>query len=78
MLSPIPADTDDFGRPDQAWKLNPRVRDLDARMAQLRAAGIEVTPDPQTYPKGWLPVLPIPEDGRRQLLSVCWLQLGVR
>jgi glyoxylase I family protein len=51
-FAPFPADTDSFGRPEQAWKLNLRVRDLDAMIAQLRAAGIEVTPDPQTYPNG--------------------------
>jgi glyoxylase I family protein len=52
VFSPFPADTDHFGRPEQAWKVNLRVRDLDAMAAQLRAAGIEVTPDPQTYPNG--------------------------
>ena len=52
VLSPFPADTDHFGRPEQTWKLNLRVRDLDAMVAQLRAAGIQVTPDPQTYPNG--------------------------
>jgi glyoxylase I family protein len=52
VLSPFPADTDHFGRPEQAWKLNLRVRDLDAMVAQLRAADIEVTPDPQAYPNG--------------------------
>ena len=52
VFSPFPADTEYFGRPEQAWKLNLRVRDLDAMIAQLRAAGIEVTPDPQTYPNG--------------------------
>jgi glyoxylase I family protein len=51
-FAPFPADTDYFGRPEQAWKLNLRVRDLDAMVAQLRAAGIEVIPDPQTYPNG--------------------------
>jgi glyoxylase I family protein len=51
-FAPFPADTDYFGRPEQAWKLNLRVGDLDAMVAQLRAAGIEVTPDPQTYPNG--------------------------
>jgi glyoxylase I family protein len=30
----------------------PPVRDLDAMIAQLRAAGVEVTPDPQTDPIG--------------------------
>src|SRR6266545_2325149 len=52
VFAPFPADTDYFGRPEQAWMLNFRVRDLDAMVAQLRAAGIEVTPDPQTYPNG--------------------------
>jgi glyoxylase I family protein len=52
VFSPFPADSDAFGRPEQAWKLNLRVRGLDAMIAQLRAAGIEVTPDPQTYPYG--------------------------
>jgi glyoxylase I family protein len=33
-------------------ELNLRVRDLDAMIAQLRAAGIAVTPDPQAYPNG--------------------------
>jgi predicted enzyme related to lactoylglutathione lyase len=52
VVSPFPADTEYFGQPEQAWKLNLRVRDLDAMIAQLRAAGIEVTADPQTYPNG--------------------------
>ena len=51
-FAPFPADTDAFGRPEQAWKLNLRVGDLDAMVAQLRGAGIEVTVDPQTYPIG--------------------------
>jgi glyoxylase I family protein len=64
VLSPFPAETDYFGRPEQAWKLNLRVRDLDAMMAQLRAAGIEVTPDPRPTPTDGLPVLPIPRATR--------------
>lgn len=31
-----------FGRPDQQYMINFRVRDLDAMLAQLRAAGVEV------------------------------------
>ncbi len=42
MFAPFPADTDYFGRPEQAWMLNFRVRDLDAMLAQLRAAGVGV------------------------------------
>ena len=41
-----------FGRDEQQWMLNFRVRDLDAMAAQLRGAGIEVTVDPETYPYG--------------------------
>ena len=42
VWSPFPADTDYFGRPDQAWMVNFRVRDLDAMLAQLRDAGVIV------------------------------------
>ena len=36
------ADSDYFGRPDQQAMVNYRVRDLDAMLAQLRAAGVDV------------------------------------
>jgi glyoxylase I family protein len=51
-FQPFPADTDYFGRPEQMWMLNLRVRDLDAMVAQLRAAGIEVEVNPENYPFG--------------------------
>ena len=35
-------DTEYFGRPEQAFMVNFRVADLDAMLAQLRAAGVEV------------------------------------
>jgi predicted enzyme related to lactoylglutathione lyase len=35
-------DTEYFGRPEQAFMVNFRVADLDAMLAQLRAAGAEV------------------------------------
>ncbi len=38
-LAPFPADTDYFGRPEQQTMINFRVADLDAMLAQLRAAG---------------------------------------
>ena len=63
----VPADTDDFGRPEQAWMLNLRVRDLDAMIAQLRAAGIEVTLDPQAYPNGRFASTADPEGNPIQL-----------
>ena len=42
VFAPFPADTDYFGRSDQQMMLNFRVADLDAMLAQLRAAGAEV------------------------------------
>jgi len=35
-------DTEYFGRPEQAFMVNFRVADLDALLAQLRSAGVEV------------------------------------
>ncbi|SLN30056.1 Glyoxalase-like domain protein [Pseudoruegeria aquimaris] len=43
VFAPFPAETDYFGDPARAFMLNFRVSDMDAMMAQLRAAGIEVT-----------------------------------
>lgn len=67
VFSPFPADSDTFGRPEQAWMLNLRVRDLDAMVAQLRAAGVEVTPDPQAYPNGRFAITADPEGNPIQL-----------
>src|SRR5713101_1685002 len=36
----------------KVWMLNFRIRDLDKMAAQLRAAGIAVEIDPQSYPNG--------------------------
>lgn len=56
VLAPFAADSADsevhFERPEQQWSINFRVADLDAMVAQVRAAGTEVTVDPQTYPNG--------------------------
>ena len=52
VIAPFPNDTDHFGRPGQQWMLNLRVRDLAAMVEELRAANIEVTVDPETYPNG--------------------------
>jgi predicted enzyme related to lactoylglutathione lyase len=45
IFSPFPADTDYFPA-DKPWMLNLRVDDLDGLMASLKAAGIEVTTNP--------------------------------
>jgi predicted enzyme related to lactoylglutathione lyase len=42
VFAPFEADTEYFGRPDQQTMVNFRVRDLDAMLAQLRAAGAAV------------------------------------
>jgi len=52
VFAPFPRDTDYFGRAEQAWMVNFRVRDLAAMVSQLEAAGIEVTVDPEQYPNG--------------------------
>jgi predicted enzyme related to lactoylglutathione lyase len=40
-------DTEYFGRPEQAFMVNFRVADLDAMVAQLRSAGVEVIDGPE-------------------------------
>ena len=42
VWAPFAADTDYFGRQEQQLMVNYRVRDLDAMLAQLREAGVEV------------------------------------
>ena len=42
VFAPFPAATEYFGRPEQQWMLNFRVRNLDAMRDQLRAAGAMV------------------------------------
>lgn len=47
VVSPFAADTDYFGRADQGWMVNLRVRDLDAMRDQLRAMGATVLDETQ-------------------------------
>ena len=61
VLQPFPETTDYFGDASRRWMVNFRVRDLDAMIAQLRGAGISVTPDPQEYPNGRFARLEDPE-----------------
>jgi glyoxylase I family protein len=51
-FAPFSMTTKYLGEPQQMWMLNFRVRNLDKMAAQLRAAGVEVTIDPQAYPNG--------------------------
>lgn len=67
VFAPFAADTVYFGRPEQMWMLNLRVRDLDAMAAQLRSAGIEVEVDPERYPNGRFALTHDPEGNPIQL-----------
>ncbi len=71
VFAPFPRDTTYFGKQSQAWMINFRVRDLDAITAQLRAAGIEVKVDPQTYPNGRFARLHDPEGNPIELWEPC-------
>jgi predicted enzyme related to lactoylglutathione lyase len=62
----FPADTGYFGRLDQQVMLNYRVRDLDAMLAQLRAAGVEVE-DAQETENGRFGWATDPEGNRLEL-----------
>ena len=61
VFAPFPGDSDYFGRADQQWMINFRVRDLDALAERLRAAKIDVKVDPETYPNGRFARLHDPE-----------------
>lgn len=60
VFAPFSKDTTYFGRPEQGWMINFRVADLEAMVAQLRAAGITVE-DPQSHPNGHFARLHDPE-----------------
>jgi glyoxylase I family protein len=60
------ADADFFGT-EKPWVINFRVRDLDAMVEQLRAAGAEVEIDPETYPNGRFASTTDPEGNPIQL-----------
>ena len=49
------------------WGINFRVSDLDGFVDQLRASGIEVEVDPETYPNGRFASLHDPEGNAIQL-----------
>ena len=71
-FAPFAATTKYFGRAEQAFMLNFRVRNLDAMVAQLRRAGITVDVDPETYPNGLFARLADPEGNPIQL----WQPVG--
>ena len=66
-FAPFPQDSAMIGPPDHTWSINFRVDDLDAIVAQLRAAGETVDVDPQRYSMGVFAQLEDPEGNRVQL-----------
>ena len=51
VFAPFALDTDYFGRAEQQWMINLRVRDLDAMVAHLRAANINVSMGSAAVPR---------------------------
>jgi len=67
VWSAFDADTDYFGRREQAWMVNFRVRDLDAMLAQLGAAGAQVDAKVEEYDYGRFGWASDPEGNRFEL-----------
>jgi glyoxylase I family protein len=61
VFVPFPKDSEYFGDATKHWMINFRVTDLDAMVEQLRAAGIDVSVDPEKYPNGQFARLHDPE-----------------
>jgi predicted enzyme related to lactoylglutathione lyase len=66
VFAPFEADTDYFDASKQ-WMTNFRVANLDAMVAQLREAGVEVDVADETYPNGRFAHLNDPEGNRIEL-----------
>jgi uncharacterized glyoxalase superfamily protein PhnB len=67
MRRPAEPDDDPFFPAGHTFALNFRVADLDAMVAQLQGAGINVAVDPTTYPNGRFAALADPEGNPIQL-----------
>ena len=67
VWSGFDADTDYFGRREQQWMINFRVRDLDAMLDQLRAAGATVDEKVEEYDYGRFGWATDPEGNRFEL-----------
>jgi predicted enzyme related to lactoylglutathione lyase len=67
VFEPFKHDTTYFGDMRLQWMINFRVRDLDKMAAQLRANGVAVDIDPETYPNGRFAKIVDPEGNPIQL-----------
>ncbi len=63
----FPQDSAYLGRPDQMFMVNYRVADLDAMLAQLRAAGAQVDDEVEETPQGRFGWAADPEGNRFEL-----------
>ena len=67
VFTGMSADSEHFRGSDRQWSINFRVCDLDAMVRQLRASGVEVDVDPESYPNGRFANLVDPEGHAVQL-----------
>ena len=67
IFSPMPDVEEGMLPKGKSWMLNLRVADIEAFVAQLKADGIAVELDPQTYPNGRFATLAAPEGNPIQL-----------
>ena len=67
VFAPMAADSPHLAATAGSWSINFRVRSLDALVEQLRASGIDVEIDPETYPNGRFASLADPEGNAIQL-----------
>jgi predicted enzyme related to lactoylglutathione lyase len=67
IWSVMPDDTEYFGSGGQSSMVNYRVRDLDAMLAQLEAAGVEIAPERQDAEYGRFAWIVDPEGNRIEL-----------
>jgi len=61
------SDTAQLGGPGYAWRINFRVKDLDAMVAQLRSSDIRVNVEETIYPNGRFAHLQDPEGNHIEL-----------
>ena len=67
VFAPFDKETDYFGDKTNQWMINFRVRDLEAMVAQLRAAGVDVEVNAEDYPNGRFARLADPEGNAIEL-----------
>lgn len=67
VFAPFDAETEYFGRREQAFMLNFRVADLDAMLEQLRAAGVRIDDERMDESYGRFAWVYDPEDNKIEL-----------